>query len=514
MSTGPHSNQSFSELPPACPQPSGGYTSGSSISEDCLFATVYIPQSANTSSSLPVFVWVHGGSFMEGSASAPGLDGSKLATKGNMIVIVLQYRLGVLGFLAPSSAAAWTDPNLGLRDVILALKGINQGIRFVGGDADKVTIGGQSSGASLIRALWGSPAAKGLFRAAILQSDPMSYGFATQSITARVRDTFFAQQPLASCTTLDCLRAIPVSQIITAQTQLTETVIYSVQGLPISEPIRPTYESVTLPQDPTKQLFDDPSTLTFPPSNLPLLITTVKNEGGSAAQGMFAKPVPIDPNTYYATLAALVGPQRAKSVVSNSHYALPNQTGYGARGDTFRESFDKAVTDGIWKCPNRDVASKWATAGGKVWVGEWEQGATYPGNADDGSYCSTQGRVCHEDDIYTTFGTAPNPSSNTSVLEDNIFTYWSSFINHLDPNPSVGKRDCVPPSSLSQGTTARNIQVEKRGTSNAAWEAYTSEEDVFPLNSSGDGSVDGEGVTTCLEGFWGVESQYDWQLYG
>lgn len=118
---------------------------------------------------------------MQGSAAAPGLNGARLAAQGNMIVVILQYRyvqsrprqsclcrraddstfglqahrapcrLGVLGFLPPALAETAADPNLGLRDVILGLRAIKRHAPELGGDASRVTLGGQSSGAGLIR---------------------------------------------------------------------------------------------------------------------------------------------------------------------------------------------------------------------------------------------------------------------------------------------------------------------------------------------------------------------------
>lgn len=94
---------------------------------------------------------IHGGSFTSGSASAPGLVGSKLATEGNIITIVLQYRLGVLGYLPPTSAPSASDPNIGVGDIVLALKMIRNNVRNFGGDGGRVVLGGQSSGAHMIR---------------------------------------------------------------------------------------------------------------------------------------------------------------------------------------------------------------------------------------------------------------------------------------------------------------------------------------------------------------------------
>jgi carboxylesterase type B len=129
---------------------------------------------------------IHGGSFDSGSASAPGLSGARIAQEGDIIVVVLQYRLGVLGYLPPSSAPSAKDPNLGVGDIVLALRWLRSAAKDFGGDGGRVVLGGQSSGAHMIRgrsystfritlieALWATPAARGFFRGAILQSDPM-----------------------------------------------------------------------------------------------------------------------------------------------------------------------------------------------------------------------------------------------------------------------------------------------------------------------------------------------------
>lgn len=94
---------------------------------------------------------IHGGAYTGGSASDSGLDGSMLASEDNMIVVFLQYRLGVLGFLPPKEAPTAKDPNLAVRDVVLALKTVQANIAAVGGDPGRVTVGGQSAGASLTR---------------------------------------------------------------------------------------------------------------------------------------------------------------------------------------------------------------------------------------------------------------------------------------------------------------------------------------------------------------------------
>ncbi|EEB98956.1 hypothetical protein MPER_01444 [Moniliophthora perniciosa FA553] len=100
--------------PLACPQVN---MDSSSFSEDCLSMILYVPPFLNPGSKAPVLVWMHGGSFIVGSATGPGLDGANLAMSTGSIVAVMQYRLGALGFLAPDGST-----NLGLKDAVNALQ--------------------------------------------------------------------------------------------------------------------------------------------------------------------------------------------------------------------------------------------------------------------------------------------------------------------------------------------------------------------------------------------------------
>ena len=111
---------------------------------------------------------IHGGSFVTGSATASGLDGAKLAQATNSIVAVVQYRLGAFGFLSPSGQG-----NLAVKDMMTALRFLQKFLPSFNGDTSKVTITGQSSGASMVRALLATPSASSLFKSAMLHSDPM-----------------------------------------------------------------------------------------------------------------------------------------------------------------------------------------------------------------------------------------------------------------------------------------------------------------------------------------------------
>jgi carboxylesterase type B len=148
------------------------------ISEDCLFLNVWTA-AASPKERRPVFVYIYGGGFNEGSGAVPVYDGEGLASKG-LVVVTFNYRVGVLGFLAhPDLSKERTPPasgNYGLLDQIAALRWVQHNIAAFGGDPARVTIAGQSAGGMSVHSLMASPLARGLFHRAIVQSGGSSIG--------------------------------------------------------------------------------------------------------------------------------------------------------------------------------------------------------------------------------------------------------------------------------------------------------------------------------------------------
>jgi para-nitrobenzyl esterase len=139
--------------------------------EDCLYLNVYTP--AADDAKRPVFFWIHGGGFTLGSGSEPLYDGARLATRGDIVVVTIHYRLGALGYLylGGHGGSAWgATANAGQLDQIAALAWVRENIAAFGGDPANVTIAGESAGSMAASTLLAMPAARGLFRRAILQS--------------------------------------------------------------------------------------------------------------------------------------------------------------------------------------------------------------------------------------------------------------------------------------------------------------------------------------------------------
>ena len=118
-------------------------------------------------------VWIFGGGFVGGYGYDPSTSGVYLASRGDVVVVTLNHRVGILGFLALKDGTA--NGNYGIADIVTALKWVRENIVAFGGDPDRVTVFGQSSGAAAIRALIASPMAKGLIHAAIMQSAPVGF---------------------------------------------------------------------------------------------------------------------------------------------------------------------------------------------------------------------------------------------------------------------------------------------------------------------------------------------------
>jgi para-nitrobenzyl esterase len=135
--------------------------------EACLTLTVWSP---DVSASLPVMVWIPGGAFVFGAGQFQLYNGSRLAANGHVVVVNVTYRIGVFGGFELSDLGDGFDDNLALRDQIAALRWIRDNIAAFGGDPERVTVFGESAGATSVLALLASPAADGLFRRAIAQS--------------------------------------------------------------------------------------------------------------------------------------------------------------------------------------------------------------------------------------------------------------------------------------------------------------------------------------------------------
>jgi para-nitrobenzyl esterase len=232
-----------------CPQITemGVFAGPVSLTEDCLSLNVFTTAAGTAAKGKPVLVWIHGGGFFDGESK--DYDPSAIVKggpAGPTVVVTINYRLGILGYLAHPALdrAAHRSGNYGLLDQLAALRWVQRNIGAFGGDPGNVTIGGQSAGATSAAAVLISPDSVGLIHRAIFQS-----GFllaVAPVVAAEKHGTEFSVAAgcgaTAKPTVASCLRAVPVERILSLQGSATENGSYS-SGL--------TVDGVTLPRSGT-----------------------------------------------------------------------------------------------------------------------------------------------------------------------------------------------------------------------------------------------------------------------
>jgi para-nitrobenzyl esterase len=262
-------------------------STGQAASEDCLTLNVWTP-SPRASAKAPVMVFIYGGAFIGGSGAYPLYDGAALARQG-VVVVNFNYRVGVFGFLAHPQLTAQsphhTSGDYGLLDQIAALQWVKANIGAFGGDPAKVTILGESAGASSIAMLMTSPLAKGLFQRAIMQSTALS---------SDMPDLATAEAAgLKLGANIQTLRATPADKLLAATFSFAPH-RSGIAGLPFPTPV---VDGYVLPRQPAKAFARGEF------ANVPTLI------GENAVEGRMFAPKPKDATlkAYHAWAAKTFG---------------------------------------------------------------------------------------------------------------------------------------------------------------------------------------------------------------
>ncbi|XP_028908040.1 carboxylesterase 3 isoform X2 [Ornithorhynchus anatinus] len=202
-------------------------------SEDCLFLNVYTPaRCAERKDKLPVMVWIHGGGLMMGGASL--FDGSVLSAYEDVVMVSIQYRLGILGFFSTGDEQA--HGNWGFLDQVAALQWVRDNIASFGGDPSSVTIFGESAGGVSVSALVLSPLSKGLFHRAISQSGVSIFpGLVTAhpEPVANIIANLTGCEAASMAETVECLRKKAAKEVVLTvqQQQHLPIVPVSVDGI-------------------------------------------------------------------------------------------------------------------------------------------------------------------------------------------------------------------------------------------------------------------------------------------
>ncbi|XP_070785510.1 neuroligin-2a isoform X2 [Enoplosus armatus] len=396
-------------------------------SEDCLYLNIYVPTEDDIRDrrKKPVMLFIHGGSYMEGTGNM--FDASVLAAYGNVIVVTMNYRLGVLGFLSTGDQSA--KGNYGLLDQIQALRWLNENIGHFGGDPERITIFGSGAGASCVNLLILSHHSEGLFHRAIAQSgtaisswsvnyQPLKY---TKILARKVGCTYTETADL-----VDCLR----------RKNFRELVDQDIQPARYHIAFGPVVDGDVVPDDP-EILMQQGEFLNYDMligvnqgEGLKFVDDSEDNDGISAAAFDYTISNFVD-NLY--------GYPEGKDILRETIKFMYTDWADRDNGDMRRKTLLALFTDHQWVAPAVATAKLHAEFQSPVYFYTFYH------------HCQTETRpewadAAHGDEIPYVFGVPMigatdlfpcNFSKNDVMLSAVVMTYWTNFAKTGDPNLPV-----------------------------------------------------------------------------
>lgn len=359
-------------------------------SEDCLTLDVRAPKS--TEKPLPVMVWIHGGSNRAGSGA--GTIESSITARG-VVLVAVQYRLGIFGFLSHPALAdeqGGSSGNYGLMDQIAALEWVQKNIAHFGGDPKNVTIFGESAGSQDVSLLLAAPSARGLFHKAIMQSGTPGFGMSARPLSEAMTLGDQLDQFIGGTHDIAKLRRISAHALLAADKALVDNALWSQEFMWL----RPTIDGAVLPSDPEKLLEHSPP--------LPVIIGNNRFEFGPAKGSLD------------------IGAYTQHWFGRNATEALQLYKDEESRGDPRLGHLEgRMETDVVFRCPANNLAEKLSKLDWPVWRYEFDVGP------DDGTPVGAL--TSHAYEIGYVMDRKPiGPSSIPIFMQD----YWVAFAKSGD----------------------------------------------------------------------------------
>ncbi|KAM6151307.1 neuroligin-4, X-linked isoform 2-T2 [Rhynchocyon petersi] len=397
--------------------------------EDCLYLNIYVPTEDDIhdqNSKKPVMVYIHGGSYMEGTGNM--IDGSILASYGNVIVITINYRLGVLGFLSTGDQAA--KGNYGLLDQIQALRWIEENVGAFGGDPKRVTIFGSGAGASCVSLLTLSHYSEGLFQKAIIQSGTALSSWAVNYQPAkytRILADKVGCNMLDTTDLVECLRNKNHKELI--QQTIAPATYHIAFG--------PVIDGDVIPDDP-QILMEQGEFL-----NYDIMLGVNQGEGLKFVDGIVDNEDGVTPNDFDFSVSNFVdnlyGYPEGKDTLRETIKFMYTDWADKENPETRRKTLVALFTDHQWVAPAVATADLHAQYGSPTYFYAFYhhcQSEMKPSWADS----------AHGDEVPYVFGIpmigptelfSCNFSKNDVMLSAVVMTYWTNFAKTGDPNQPV-----------------------------------------------------------------------------
>ncbi|XP_036044412.1 carboxylesterase 1E-like isoform X2 [Onychomys torridus] len=397
------------------------------FSEDCLYLNIYTPADLTRSSRLPVMVWIHGGGLIVGGAST--YDGLALAAHENLVVVAIQYRLGIWGFL--STGDEHGRGNWGHLDQVVALRWVQDNIANFGGDPGSVTIFGESAGSESVSVLVLSPLAKNLFHRAISESGVIFtsglFMENTTSLTEKVA-VIAGCKTTTSAVIVHCLRQKTEDELLEV-TQKMNFFKLDLQGdIKKHYPFTPTVlDGVLLPKAPEEILTKKNV------NTVPFLVGINKQEFGWMLPILMEFP-PTDVKLDKKMVTSLL--------IKSAYFFNIPEDGIPAAIEKYsidtddpvrnRALLQKLIGDVMFGVPSVIVSRGHRDAGAPTYMYEFQY---HPSFSSDLKPKTVIGD--HGDEVYSVFG-APILREGASEEETNlskmVMKFWANFARSGNPN--------------------------------------------------------------------------------
>ncbi|GGM03343.1 carboxylic ester hydrolase [Streptomyces fumigatiscleroticus] len=380
--------------------------------DDWLTVNVWTPE-ADPAARRPVMVWIHGGSYKFGHSGSPGYDARHLAREGDLVVVTLNYRLGIEGFARIEGAPA----NRGLLDQVAALEWVRDNITAFGGDPGLVTVFGESAGAGSVAALLAMPRAAGLFGRAIAQSVPGTFfsDELARDMAAALAAEAGRRPTAADLATVDP-RELPAAGEALGAKMLQYLDRWG-QAAPTRTPFAPVVDGDVLPMTPWQAL-----------------------AAGSARGVELVTGHNRDEFRLFTAMAGRLGQASQEQATATLRMYAPGADGERAYRAAFPDAspgelHERVQTDWLFSMPTLALAEAQIAGGGRAHVYE----LTWPAPFDGGSL-----GACHALDLPLLFGTfgadlgqlffgGARPGPEALALSSRFRASWTAFATTGEP---------------------------------------------------------------------------------
>ncbi|MGW5622544.1 carboxylesterase/lipase family protein [Streptomyces olivaceus] len=414
--------------------------------DDWLTLNVWTP-APDPAARRPVMLWIHGGSYRFGHSGSPAYDAHRIAADGDLVVVTLNYRVGMEGFAHIEGAPA----NRGLLDQVAALVWVQENIAAFGGDPDRVTVFGESAGAGSVAALLAMPRAQGLFRRAVAQSVPGTFFSAG---LARDLGAALAAE-LGLDPTVTDLSDVAPDQLVKAGQALAPKMPGNVarwgRAAPTVTPYAPVVDGEILPVTPWRALASGAA------RDIDLLVGHNRDE-----------------TRLFSALAGRLGEiDEERAGAALRLYAPGGEAAYRAAfpQESADDLYERLQTDWLFAMPSLHLAEAHLAGGGRAHVYE----LTWPAPARGGAL-----GACHALDIPLLFGTfqaglallqfeGAEPSAEALDLSSRFRSSWTGFARTGDPGWPAYDTDRRLVQILDAEPT---VAPYPRETSRRLWEGY------------------------------------------